>query len=113
MEQPNPCRTQSRGNESNGLDRVRQAAKKDQDVQFTALLHHVTIDLLRSSYASLKRRAAAGVDGMTWQEYGEDLEVRLIDLHGRLHSGAYRAQPSRRVWIPKEDGRQRPDPGVC
>jgi group II intron reverse transcriptase/maturase len=108
MEQPNPCRTQSRGSEPNGLDRVRQAAKKDKDAQFTALLHHVTIDLLSGSYASLKKRAAAGVDGMTWQEYGEDLEARLAGLHGRLHSGAYRAQPSRRVWIPKEDGRQRP-----
>jgi group II intron reverse transcriptase/maturase len=72
------------------------------------LLHHVTVDLLRDSYRSLKKRAAPGVDGVTWQEYGRDLEARLSDLHGRIHSGAYQAQPSRRVWIPKTDGRQRP-----
>jgi retron-type reverse transcriptase len=87
---------------------VRQAAKKDKDLQFTALLHHVTVDLLRSSYASLKRQAAAGVDGVTWEEYGNDLEARLTDLHGRIHSRGYRAKPSRRVYIPKSDGRQRP-----
>jgi RNA-directed DNA polymerase len=108
MGKPNSCRTPSRGNEPNGLDRVRQAAKKDGKLRFTALLHHVNVDLLRSSYHSLKKRAAAGVDGMTWAEYGEDLEVRLTDLHGRIHRGAYRAKPSRRVWIPKADGRQRP-----
>jgi RNA-directed DNA polymerase len=108
MEKPNSCRTPSRGNEPNGLDRVRQAAKKDGKLRFTALLHHVNVDLLRSSYYSLKKRAAVGVDGITWAEYGEDLEVRLTDLHGRIHRGAYRAKPSRRVWIPKADGRQRP-----
>ena len=107
-EEPNSYRTQSRESEPSGLDRVRQAARQDKEVRFTALLHHVNIDLLRSSYYSLKRRAAAGVDGMTWQEYGEDLEARLADLHGRIHSGGYRAKPSRRVWIPKTDGRQRP-----
>ncbi|MCP5119557.1 MAG: group II intron reverse transcriptase/maturase, partial [bacterium] len=106
--EPNSCRTQSRESEPSGLDRVRQAAKKDKELQFTALMHHVTIDLLRRSYQSLKRRAAAGVDGMTWSAYGEDLEERLADLNGRLHRGAYRAKPSRRVWIPKADGRQRP-----
>ena len=108
MEEPNSCRTPSRGSEPNGLDRVRQAAKEDGKLRFTALLHHVNVALLRSSYASLKKRAAAGVDGMTWKEYGEDLEERLADLHGRIHRGAYRAKPSRRVWIPKADGRQRP-----
>jgi len=108
MEEPNSRRTPSRGCEPNGLDRVRQAAKKDGKLRFTALLHHVNIELLRSSYHSLKRRAAAGVDGVTWKEYGEDLEGRLADLHGRIHRGAYRAKPSRRVWIPKADGRQRP-----
>ena len=108
MEQPISYRTQGRGSEPNGLDRVRQASKKDQDLQFTALLHHVTVDPLRSSYASLKRQAAAGVDGVTWEEYGNDLEARLTDLHGRIHSGGYRAKPSRRVYIPKSDGRQRP-----
>src|ERR1035441_9593689 len=108
MEEPNSYRTQRRESEPSGLDRVRQTARQDQGVRFTALLHHVSMDLLRSSYYSLKRQAAAGVDGMTWQEYGEDLEARLADLHGRIHSGGYRAKPSRRVWIPKTDGRQRP-----
>ena len=74
----------------------------------TALLHHVTVDLLRASYFELKRSAAPGVDGVTWQEYGDGLEERLADLHGRIHRGAYRAQPSKRAWIPKADGRQRP-----
>jgi len=108
MGEPNPCRTQSRDSGPSGLDRVRQAAKGNKELRFTALLHHVTNDLLHSSYASLKKQAAAGVDGVTWEEYGEGLEGRLADLHGRIHRGAYRAQPSRRVWIPKDDGRQRP-----
>ena len=107
-EQTDPCQTPSWGSGPSGLERVREAAKKDGKLQFTALLHHVNIDLLRRSYRSLKRQAAAGVDGMTWEEYGPDLEARLADLHGRIHRGAYRAQPSRRVWIPKADGRQRP-----
>jgi RNA-directed DNA polymerase len=107
-EEPTPCRTLSRESGTSGLDRVRQAAKGDRQMRFTALLHHVDVDLLRSSYLHLKRKAAAGVDGMTWQEYGDGLEERLADLHGRIHRGAYRAQPSRRVWIPKADGRQRP-----
>jgi len=107
-EQHNSSRTPSRSNESSGLDRVRQAAKGDKGLRFTALLHHVNVDLLRSSYDSLKKQAAAGVDGVTWEEYGEGLEDRLTDLHGRIHRGAYRAKPSRRVWIPKADGRQRP-----
>jgi RNA-directed DNA polymerase len=108
MEEPNPCRTPSRKSGSSGLDRVRQAAKGDKKLRFTALLHHVNIELLRSSYYRLKRQAAAGVDGVTWQDYGDGLEARLAGLHGRIHRGAYRAQPSRRVWIPKADGRQRP-----
>jgi group II intron reverse transcriptase/maturase len=90
------------------LDRVRQAAKGDKQLRFTALLHHVSIDLLRSSYYGLKRQAAAGVDGVTWQEYENGLEDRLCDLHGRIHRGGYHAKPSRRVWIPKPDGRERP-----
>jgi RNA-directed DNA polymerase len=105
--EPNPCRTPSRENGPSGLARVREAAK-DRKLKFTALLHHVSIDLLRKSYYSLKRQAAPGVDGVTWQEYGQDLEARLSDLHGRVHRGAYHAQPSRRVWIPKADGRKRP-----
>ena len=107
-EEPNPCRTQSRESGSSGLDRVRQAAQRDKQLRFTALLHHVNIDLLRNCYHHLKREAAAGVDGVTWQEYGDGLEERLADLHGRIHRGAYQAKPSRRVWIPKADGRQRP-----
>ena len=106
--QPNLGRTPSRESRPTGLERVRETAKKDGKLKFTALLHHVSIDLLRKSYYSLKKQAAPGVDGMTWEEYGQDLEERLADLHGRIHRGAYRAQPSRRVWIPKADGRQRP-----
>ncbi len=108
MGEPNLHRTPSRTSEPNGLDRVRQAAKEDKGTRFTALLHHVNPELLRSSYHSLKKRAAAGVDGVTWEEYGEDLEARLAGLHGRIHRGAYRAKPARRAWIPKTDGRQRP-----
>lgn len=106
--QPNPCRTPSRESGPSGLERVREAARKDGKLKFTALLHHVTVEQLRESYSSLKRQAAPGVDGVTWEEYGRDLEGRLADLHGRIHRGGYRAQPSRRVWIPKADGRQRP-----
>jgi len=106
--QSDPNRTPSRESGLNGLGRVREAAKKDGKLQFTALLHHVSVDQLRDSYCSLKKKAAPGVDGVTWQEYGEGLEARLSDLHGRLHRGAYRARPSRRTWIPKGDGRQRP-----
>jgi len=108
MGKSNSYRTPSRISEPSGLDRVRQAAKQDGKMRFTALLHHVTVELLERSYLSLKRQAAAGVDGVTWEEYGEGLAGRLIDLHGRIHRGAYQAQPSRRVWIPKADGRQRP-----
>ena len=107
-EEPNPYRMQGRESGPSGLDRVRQAAQKDKQLRFTALLHHVTIDLLRSSYYDLQRQAAAGVDGVTWQAYGDELEERLADLHGRIHRGAHRAQPSRRVWIDKADGRKRP-----
>jgi RNA-directed DNA polymerase len=106
--QPNPYRTPSRESGPSGLQRVREAAKQDGKLKFTALLHHVSIDLLRESYYSLKKQAAPGVDGVTWQEYGQGLEARLSDLHGRVHRGAYHAQPSRRVWISKDDGRQRP-----
>jgi RNA-directed DNA polymerase len=83
------------GERAKRADRVRQAAQKDKQLRFTALLHHVTIDLLRGSYYGLKRRAAAGVDGVTWQAYGDGLEERLADLHGRIHRGAYRAKPPR------------------
>jgi RNA-directed DNA polymerase len=101
-------RTQGREQVSQGPGGVREAARRDKKQKFTALLHHVTVDLLRDSYHSLKRKAAPGVDGVTWEQYGEGLEERLRDLHDRVHRGAYRAQPSRRVYIPKTDGRQRP-----
>jgi group II intron reverse transcriptase/maturase len=93
---------------SQGLDRVRQVAKRDKDARFTALLHHVDIDRLREAYRALNPQAAAGVDGVTREAYGENLEANLQDLHRRLHSGAYRAKPVRRTYIPKADGRQRP-----
>ena len=104
----NPRRTQSRETGSRGLDGVREAAKRDKGLRFTALLHHVTEALLRDSFYSLKRQAAPGVDQVTWQQYEQGLEARIQDLHGRVHRGAYHAQPSRRIYIPKSDGRQRP-----
>jgi RNA-directed DNA polymerase len=102
------CRTQGRECVSQGLTGVREAARGNKEQKFTALLHHVTVDLLRDSYSSLKRKAAPGVDGVTWQQYGEGMEDRLKDLHDRIHRGAYRALPSRRTYIPKADGKQRP-----
>ena len=93
---------------SSGLDRVRQVARKDKEARFTALLHHVDVARLGAAYRAIRPQAAAGVDGVTWQDYGQDLERNLQDLHRRVHSGAYRASPSRRVYIPKADGRQRP-----
>src|SRR6202451_4079067 len=100
--------TQSGKSMSQGLDGVRQAARARKQERFTALLHHLNVGLLRESFYALKRKASPGVDGVTWQEYETGLEDRLIDLHNRVHRGAYRAQPSRRVYIPKADGRQRP-----
>jgi len=93
---------------SSDLDRVRQVARKDRDVRFTALLHHVSVDRLREAYRAIRADAAAGVDGVTWRDYGSDLEANLSDLHARVQRGAYRAMPSRRVFIPKPDGRLRP-----
>jgi hypothetical protein len=92
----------------NALDRVRRIAKQDKSARFTALLHHVDVDRLRVAYRALNPKAAVGVDEMTWQDYGQDLEENLLDLHERVHRGSYRAKPSRRVYIPKPDGRQRP-----
>ena len=93
---------------SSDLERVRQVARKDRDVRFTALLHHVSVDRLREAYRAIRPDAAPGVDGVTWRDYGLDLEENLRDLHARVHRGAYRARPSRRVFIPKADGRLRP-----
>jgi RNA-directed DNA polymerase len=102
-------RTQSRDHgASRALDRVRQVASRDRDARFTARLHHVGVDRLRAAYRALSPNAAAGVDAVTWESYGQDLEVRLRDLHDRVQRGAYRAKPSRRVYIPKADGRLRP-----
>jgi len=106
--QPNTPSTQSETRVSQGLGGVRKAAKEHKERKFTALLHHLTVDLLRESFYALKRKAAPGVDGTTWQEYEAGLEGRLVDLHSRVHRGAYRAKPSRRVYIPKAEGRQRP-----
>jgi len=107
--QSNTHPTQSGEGVSQGLRGVRQAAKERKQEQFTALLHHVNVNLLRDSFYALKRQAAPGVDGVTWKGYENGLEGgRLADLHSRVHRGAYRAQPSRRVYIPKADGRQRP-----
>ena len=106
--QSNTHPTQSGKGVSQGLRGVRQAAKERKQEQFTALLHHLKVDLLRDSFYALKRQAAPGVDGVTWKEYETRLEGRLADLHSRVHGGVYRAQPSRRVYIPKADGRQRP-----
>ena len=93
---------------SSDLDRVRRVAREDKDVRFTALLHHVTVDRLREAYRAISPGAAAGVDGVTWRDYGLDLEANLRDLHARVHRGAFRAKPTRRVFIPKPDGRLRP-----
>jgi group II intron reverse transcriptase/maturase len=87
---------------------VREVARRDKRTRFTALLHHVTPKLLRESYYALKRDAAPGVDGVTWREYETNLDEKLADLHRRVHRGTYRAQPARRAYIPKADGRQRP-----
>jgi RNA-directed DNA polymerase len=108
IEQATAPRTQSRIGEMSGLLGVRKAARKDKRTRFTALLHHVTVNLLRDGYYALKRTAAPGVDGVSWQGYETDLDEKLADLHGRIHRGAYRAQPSKRAYIPKADGRQRP-----
>jgi len=93
---------------SSDLDRVRQVARKDKEVRFTALLHHVSVERLEAAYRAISPGAAPGVDGVRWEDYGLDLEANLRDLHDRVHRGAYRARPTRRVFIPKPDGRQRP-----
>jgi len=106
-------RTQSRDRASNGLTAVRQAARKNKEEQFTTLLHHITVDLLKRSYFALKRKAAPGIDGVTWQAYGENLKEKLTDLHDSIHRGSYRAHPARRIHIPKPDGSQRPLSILC
>src|SRR2546421_1861472 len=107
-EQQSTCRTQGRESVSQALGRIRRVARTRKEEKFTALLHHISLELLEEAFFELKENAAAGVDGMTWDAYEADLERRLEDLHARVHSGAYRALPSRRIYIPKPDGRQRP-----
>lgn len=107
--QQNTPRTQSRkSGVSNALDRVRQAALRSRKARFSALFHHVTVERLGVAFFKIKKNAAPGNDGVTWEQYERDLEGNLRDLHARLHKGAYRATPSRRAYIPKPDGRQRP-----
>jgi len=107
-EQTTTSQTQSWNDALRGLRGVREAAKRDKRLKFTALLHHVSVPLLENSFYALKRDAAPGIDGVTWKEYETGLSERLKDLHGRVHRGTYRAQPSKRAYIPKTDGRQRP-----
>src|SRR6201993_830814 len=101
-------RAQDRARVTQALDRVRKAARLRKKEQFTALVHHINVDTLRTAFRALRRKAAPGVDGVTWQDYEADLEPRLTDLQARVHRGAYRPQPSRRTYIPKADGKQRP-----
>jgi RNA-directed DNA polymerase len=107
-EQPTSPRTLRRPSESSGLQGVREAARRGKRVRFTALLHHVTVERLRASFYALKREAAPGIDGLTWREYETDLDARVESLHDRVHRGTYRAQPSKRAYIPKADGHERP-----
>jgi RNA-directed DNA polymerase len=93
---------------SSALGRVREVARRDKDARFTALLHHVTASRLRRAFWAISPTAAPGVDWVTWDDYGPNLEANLLDLHGRVQSGRYRAKPSRRAYIPKPDGRMRP-----
>src|SRR5437016_13098596 len=106
--QQSTCRAQSRVSVSQALDRIRKVAKERKKERFTALFHHISIDLLEEAFDELKENAAPGVDRVTWKDYEADLEDNLEDLHDRVQRGAYRALPSRRVYIPKPDGRQRP-----
>src|SRR6185295_11145329 len=109
LRQQNALRTLSRQGAPSALEQVRQAAKRDRKMRFTALLHHIySLETLRTAYLGLKRDAAPGVDGETWRHYGESLKANLQDLSARLKRGAYRAKPVRRAYIPKTDGRQRP-----
>jgi RNA-directed DNA polymerase len=107
-EQQSTCRAQSRVSVSQALDRIRKVAKERKKEKFTALFHHISIDLLEEAFYELKENAAPGVDRLTWKDYEADFERNIEDLHNRVQRGAYRALPSRRVYIPKPDGRQRP-----
>src|SRR5437588_867346 len=101
-------RTQDRESVTQALERIRQVARQRKKERFTSLFHHLSAELLRLAFFDLKRDAAPGVDGLTWQDYEADLDRKIEDLHARVHRGAYRALPSRRHYIPKADGQQRP-----
>lgn len=107
-DQQSTCRAQDRESVSQALERVRTAARQRKKEKFTSLLHHIDPAMLRMAFYAVKRDAAPGIDGMTWETYEEDLDHRIEDLHARVKAGAYRAQPSRRSYIPKEDGSKRP-----
>jgi RNA-directed DNA polymerase len=103
-DQQSTRRAQDRESVSQAADRIRQVAKQRKKERFTALLHHVSVELLRKAFFALRRDAAPGVDGLTWEDYEAGLEQKLVDLHARVHRGAYRALPSRRRYIPKPGG---------
>src|ERR1700675_4266976 len=107
-DQQSTRRAQERESVSQALGRIRQAAKQRKKEKLTTLFHHISVGLLRLAFFEIKKDAAPGVDGVTWQDYEADLDRKIEDLHDRVHRGAYRAQPSRRRYIPKPDGRQRP-----
>ena len=101
-------RAQKRKRKSLGLHGVREAARKDSKLVFNNLFHHLSAELLLESFENLKKTAAVGVDEVTWHDYEHNVADNIAALHDRLHRGAYRANPSKRIWIPKPDGRQRP-----
>src|ERR1039457_6215628 len=107
-DQQSTRRAQERASVSQALGRIRQAAKQRKKEKFTTLFHHISVGLLRLAFFEIKKDAAPGVDGLTWQDYEAELDRNIEDLHDRVHRGAYRALPSRRTYIPKPDGRQRP-----
>ena len=111
--QATAVRTQSRAVASSGLAAVRHAAQERKEIRFTALLHHITVGILKRSYLALKRNSASGIDGVTWQAYGENLDEKLTELHCRIHRGGYRANAAKRIYIPKPDGSQRPINILC
>ena len=101
-------RTPSRASVAQALERIRRTAKERKKERFTALLHHISTNLLEAEFLAIKEHAAPGVDGLRWRDYEQNLKDNLEELHARVHRGAYRPLPSRRVYIPKPDGRQRP-----
>ena len=107
-DQQSTLRAQNRAGVSQALERVRQAARQRKKEKFTSLLHHIDSAMLRTAFYAIRRDAAPGVDGEMWVDYEKDLDCRIVALHSKIHSGAYRALPSRRSYIPKEDGSKRP-----